>query len=182
MPRNGDPLVREYELTTAPELSEQWANAAADEKAYTLVANRAPDDKIRTDAAERLTELTATRERLEDEIAAAARIVTVERVDPKTWGRIVAENPPRPDDPYDARMGVNTDTFDRAIMPHAITAVTDGTGTEVDWDWATLVDAMSPGKYEEIIGDVLRLHMEREAVPFSLADYRSRRASAPSSK
>lgn len=174
--------MREYELTTTPDLSEEWSKAAADEKAYTLVANRAKDDKIRADAKERLDELRETREALEEQIVAAARVITVERVDPKTWGRVVAENPPRADDPYDARLGVNTDTFDRAIMPHAITSVTDGTGAEVDWGWESLVAAMSPGKYEEIIGDVLRLHMEREAVPFSLADWTSRHPNGPSSK
>ena len=130
----------------------------------------------------KLGDLKARRAQLEREIVDAARVITTERVAPKVWGRGVSENPPRPDDAYDARMGVNTDTFDRAIMPHAITSVTDGHGEPVEWDWATLAGQMSPGQYEQIIGDVLRPHMEREAVPFSLADWTSRHPAAQSSK
>ena len=171
-----------YEITTRPELAEEWRQAQAQEQAHALIANRSTSEQIRSDAKEKLGELTARREQLEHEIVDAARIVTVERIAPKLWGRIVSENPPRPDDAYDARMGVNTDTFDRAIMPHAITSVTDGHGEPVEWDWATLAGQMTPGKYEEIIGGVLRLHMEREAVPFRLADWTSRRPAAQSSK
>lgn len=171
-----------YELTTAPDLGPRWAELAATEKAHTLIANRSTDAAVAASAREKTDELKAEREALEDQIAAAARVVTVERIAPKVWGRLVAEHPIRPGDPYDARMGFNTDTFDAALMPEAITSVTDGAGEPVDWDWDELVKAMSPGKFEQIMGDTLRMHTEREAVPFSLADYRSRRASAPSSK
>lgn len=164
----------EYTLTTDDDASQKWAKLNADQQAHELIANRSTKDGIRESAAEKAEELARQRDELEARIVAAARIITVKRVDPKVWGRVVSENPPRPDDPYDARMGVNTDTFDRAIMPHAITSVTDGLENPVEWDWGELVEDMSPGKYEEIIGDVLRLHMEREAVPFSLADYRGR--------
>lgn len=174
--------MREYELTTNPDLAEQWAQARAAEQAHTLIANRSTDAALAADATRNAAEQTGRREALEDQIAAAARVITIRRVDPKIWGRVVAEHPARPGDPYDARMGFNSDTFDRALMPHAITTVTDGTGTDVDWTWEALVEAMTPGQYEQIIGDVLRMHMEREAVPFSLADYRSRHPSAPSSK
>lgn len=172
----------EYELTTDPDLAPRWAKLAADEQAHTLIGNRATDAAIKTHARETAAELRAEREQLEDEIATAARVITVERLDPKVWGRLVAEHPIRPGDPYDARMGFNTDTFDSALMPAAITSVTDGAGHPVEWGWDALVEAMSPGQFEQIMGETLRLHTEREAVPFSLADYRSRRASAPSSK
>lgn len=171
-----------YELTTAPDLTSEWRDVQAQEKAHTLIANRSTSARLRFDAKVKLGDLTAHRERLEQEIVDAARVITVERVAPKVWGRVVSEHPPRKDDPYDARMGVNTDTFDRAIMPHAIVSVTDGHGEAVEWDWASLAGEMSPGQYEQIIGDVLRLHMEREAVPFSLADWASRRTAEPSSK
>lgn len=171
-----------YELTTKPELSEQWRQVQAQEQAHTLIANRSTSAKIRFDSKVKLGDLKARRAQLEQEIVDAARIITVERVQPKVWGRVVSQHPPRPGDPYDARLGVNTDSFDAAIMPHAITSVTDGHGEAVEWDWATLAGQMSPGKYEEIIGDVLRLHMEREAVPFSLADWNGRRPAAQSSK
>lgn len=171
-----------YELTTKPELSEQWRQVQAQEQAHTLIANRSTSARIRFDAKVKLGDLKARRAQLEQDIVDAARVITVERVAPKVWGRVVSEHPPRPGDPYDARLGVNTDTFDAAIMPHAVASVTDGHGEAVEWDWPTLAGQMSPGKYEEIIGDVLRLHMEREAVPFSLADWNGRRPAAQSSK
>ena len=157
-----------------PSLAEQWQTVDADEKVYALIANRSTDEKIKADAAAKLDEFRAQRAALQDQIAAAARIVTVDRVGPRTWGRIVSENPARPGDPYDARMGFNTDTFDRALMPAAVASVTDGHGTPQEWEWDALVDAMTPGQYEQVMSDVLRMHLEREAVPFSLADYRSR--------
>lgn len=171
-----------YELTTDPELATEWQQVTAQEQAHTLIANRSTSAKIRFDAKVKLGDLKARREQLEQDIVAAARVVTVERVAPKVWGRVVSEHPPRPGDSYDARMGVNTDTFDAAIMPHAIATVTDGHGETVEWDWAELAGQMSPGKFEEIVGGVLRLHMEREAVPFSLADWTSRHPNVPSSK
>ena len=171
-----------YELTTRPELAEEWRQVQAQEQAHTLIANRSTSAKIRFDAKVKLGDLKARRTQLEQEIVTAARVITTQRVAPKVWGRVVSENPPRPDDAYDARMGVNTDTFDRAIMPHAITSVTDGHGEPVEWDWATLAGQMTPGQYEQIIGDVLRTHMEREAVPFSLADWNGRHPAAQSSK
>lgn len=171
-----------YELTTKPELAEQWRQVQAQEQAHTLIANRSTSARIRFDAKVKLGDLKARRTQLEQDIVDAARIITVERVQPKVWGRVVSEHPPRPGDPYDARLGVNTDSFDAAIMPHAIASVTDGHGEPVEWDWPVLAGQMSPGKYEEIIGDVLRLHMEREAVPFSLADWNGRRPAAQSSK
>lgn len=152
-----------------PSLAEQWQTVDADEKVYALIANRSNDENIKKDATAKLDEIRARRDAIEDEIASAARIVTVDRVGPKTWGRIVSENPARPDDPHDARMGFNID----ALMPVAVASVTDGHGTPQEWEWDTLVDAMTPGQYEQVMSDVLRMHLEREAVPFSLADYRS---------
>lgn len=172
----------EYTVTTDPDLSPRWEQLQATERAHLLIANRATDPQVAEDAKTKATQARIDREALEEDIAAAARVITIERVDPKTWGRIVAEHPARKDVPWDAQMGFNTDTFDRALMPLAITSVTDGMGEPVDWDWATLTTHMSPGQYGQIMSDVLRLHMERDAVPFSLADWRSRRPSAQSSK
>lgn len=172
----------QYTLTTAPDLSERWSKVHADEQTHDRIGNRATDEAIRAAADAKAAELATEREQLEKDIAVAARIITVERVAPKVWGRVVAENPPRPGDPYDARLGVNTDTFDGALMPLAITTVTDGNGEDVEWDWPTLAGAMSPGLYEQIISDVIRLHMERDAVPFSLPASQPSPGSARSSK
>lgn len=169
--------MTEYTITTDPDISDRWAQLNADQKAHNLIANRATDETIAERARDNADRLTVELADLEADVAAAARIITVERVSPKVWGRIVAENRPRPDDPYDARMGFNSDTFDTAVMPHAIVSVTDGNLEPVEWDWDGLVATMSPGTYEQIIGDVLRANMNREAVPFSLADYQSRRSS-----
>ena len=173
-------VTRTYEILTQPDLAIEYQQLVADQRAQMLIASRSTDVGIRDRAQERVDELTAEKENLEERIVAAARTITVGRVAPKVWARIVAENPPRPDDPYDARMAFNTDTFDRALMPHAIETVVDGHGEPADWDWPSLTEAMSPGQYELIIGETLRMHMERDAVPFSLADWRDRHPSEQS--
>ncbi|MFC0673553.1 hypothetical protein [Brachybacterium hainanense] len=175
-------VAHTHEILTVPDLAEQWRRIAGDERAHTLIANRSEDQRIAADAREKADALTAQREELEAEMAAAVRVITVERIHPKTWGRIVAEHPARADDPYDRRMGFNTDTFDAALMTEAISSVVDGRGEPVEWDWRELADAMSPGKFEEIVSDTLRMHMDRDAVPFSLAVWRENQASEPSSK
>ena len=172
--------MAEYEISTDPALSEKWTALEGQVRAFTLIANRAEDENTRADAAARLETVRAEQAETEQGIAAAARIITVDRVAPKVWGRLTAEHPPRPSVPWDTQMGFNTDTFDTALMSEAITSVTDGLLQPVAWDWPTLVEHMTPGEYQRIINDTLRTHMERDAVPFSLADWRSRQPSEPS--
>lgn len=158
----------EHITTTDPDLSARWEKVRADEQTYARIGNRAKDEKIRADADAKHQALVQERKDLEEQIAAAARIITVDRVAPKTWGRLVAEHPPRPGDAYDQQLGVNTDTFDAALMPLAITRVTDGNGDEVEWDWPALAEGMSPALFDHIITETIRVHMARDAVPFTL--------------
>ena len=57
-----------YEITTRPELAEEWRQTQAQEQAHALIANRSTSEQIRADAKEKLGELTARREQLEHEI------------------------------------------------------------------------------------------------------------------
>lgn len=156
-----------FNVTLDADITQEWARLDADVKAAAYAANRLDGDAA--DAAR--TQLDAARERLaaiDEEAHAAARILTVKRLSPKRWGRLTAEHPPRPDDMYDKRMGFNADTFDTALMEAAGT-LTTADGAPVDsWSWESLVEEMPPGQYEQIIVSTVRLHMERDALPFSL--------------
>lgn len=173
--------MAEYLTTTDPSLADLWEQARADERVQNFIGNRSTGD-AREHADAKAAEIAEWRETLEEEIAKAARIITTKRVHPVAWWETVAAHPARPDNPLDARHGVNTSTFWAALAPLAIESVTDGTGTEVDWTWDQLIEHMTPGLYDELTTSLSRAHMERDAVPFSLADWREKRASAQSSK
>ena len=80
-----------YELTTKPGLSTEWQQVTAQEQAHTLIANRSTSAKIRFEAKVKLGDLRARRVQLEQDIVDAARVITVERVQPKVWGRVVSQ-------------------------------------------------------------------------------------------
>lgn len=166
--------TRTFPISLAPDLQEKWEQINADTAAAALIAGRSTDEQTKKAAQDRHDALLEQRQELEDQIAAAYREITVTRLDPKTWARLTVEHPPRPGDPYDERMGVNTDTFDQALMPAAITTVVDARGDTVDLDWAEAAGQMSAATFQHIISTTIRLHTERDAVPFSLDDWRAR--------
>lgn len=160
--------TRTFQISLAPDLHADYETARRDESAHALIANRS-DDKGTADAARTMHERAkARRTDLEKQIAAAARTITVTRLAPKTWGRLVAEHPPRTGDAYDARLGFNTDSFDGALMGAAITSVTDQHGEPTTDTWDELVAGMSAGSFDEIVSATIALHTARDAVPFSL--------------
>ena len=161
-------VTRTHEFLPDHDLATEYARVSAEERAQIILTTRSTDEGVRDRAQARVDQLREEREALAARIETAARVITVQRLRPKAWGRLVAQHPPRPGDPYDLQLGVNTDTFDAALMPAAITQVTDGTGEPVDWTWDALADAMSPGQFESILADTIQLHTQRDAVPFSL--------------
>lgn len=163
-----------FTVSLAPDLETEYRKAQADEAAAALIANRSDDEKMRTDAAALLDRHRATREALEDRIAESIREITVTRLAPKAYARLVVEHPPRPGDHYDARMGFNTDTFDSALMDACITSVVDARGDDTDLDWDEAAAAMAFGQYQHIITTVIGMHTSRDAIPFSLDDWRAR--------
>lgn len=168
-------LSRTFQIHCAPDAVEAYEKAQADEAAAALIANRATDDTTRESAHALHEKHRAAREALEDDIAAGVRVITVTRLAPPVYGRLVVQHPPRPGDEFDARMGFNTDTFDAALMAAAITRVEDAHGTEVDdFDWPTAAAVMSFGQYQQIVTTVIGMHTSRDAVPFSLDAWRAR--------
>ena len=174
-------MQQTHEVLLDTDLAAEWQDLTQKRAAMQLVARRGTDETMRADAEKNAATLGEDIAVIEEMIAEATRVLVVERMHPKTWGRLVAEHPPRPDVPADARVGLNTDTFDGPMMGAAITSVTDGTGTPVDdWDWDAMAEAMSPGAYAQIINSTLAMHLDRGAVPFSLAEWRTRRPSVQS--
>lgn len=170
-------MFRIFDVLTDPELSEEWEKLQTKHATLAFMANHAADEKLSAKADEELDELNAEIETLKDKVAAAARTIKVQRLAPKQYARLLAANPPRPDDEYDMQVGFNTDTFDSALMNQSIVEVTDGNGIQQkEWDWNELAEQMSFAEYQSIIGSVLNMYEGRESVPFSLSDYRKTRS------
>lgn len=163
-----------FTVSLTPDLDAAYERAQADEAAAALIANRTDDDTMRANAETLREKHRATRVALEDQIAAGVRHITVTRLAPRQYGRLIVEHPPRPGDKYDERLGFNTDTFDTALMAATITSVTDVHGDPVDFDWDTDSEAMSFVQYQQIVTTVIGMHNSRDAVPFSLDDWLTR--------
>lgn len=154
-------------ITLDPETAGEWARLDRDIAARALIANRADDAALRDAARAEMDALTEQRDALKPTVDAAARRLTITRLSPKKWARLTLEHPPRPGDPYDERMGFNTDTFDGPLMAACITEAVDGTGKPAPFDWDTAAEEMAFADYQSIITATIGLHQERDAVPFS---------------
>lgn len=163
-------MEKSFTVTSDPELSEEWGRLHALETTTRLLARRG-EGTVKASAESQLADVEAQKQDLEPKIVAAARVITVERIHPKEYLRLLLAHPPREGDEYDARMGFNTDTFDAELMDRSITRVVDGNDQPVDWDWSTLVEQMSMPQYQELITTVMGMYDSRDAVPFSLADW-----------
>ncbi|MGQ4574893.1 hypothetical protein ACUH93_00555 [Dermabacteraceae bacterium P7006] len=165
-------MQQTYTVLTDPALTEKYSELESQIAAYALIGNRG-DDKETTDAADKMREsLEKELETLKPGIAAATRVLTVTRLSPKKYARLLVSHPPRPNDELDGRYGFNTDTFDTALMEAAVTEVADGAGEPVtDWSWPVLAESMSFGDWTTIISGVMRLHDSGDEVPFSLSDW-----------
>jgi hypothetical protein len=164
--------MKTYTISIDPDLSEQWGTLQA-----RLTATRAyaagTGDKVHDAAQAKVDEIEAEIADLEPRIVAAARTLTVKRLPPKDYARLVLKHPPREGDELDQRMGVNTDDFDTALMEACIVQVEDGNGVPVDdWDWTEMAAQMPFTTWRDIVTDVMGQYDARDAVPFSLDDWR----------
>lgn len=166
--------TKTFTVSLKPELTAELDRVGQEETAAAVLANHTKGE-THTAALDRHTTLRDQRRALEDDIAGAARIITVTRLTAKLYARLVVEHPPRTGDPYDARMGFNTDTFDGPLMDASITTVTDATGAPTPLVWADLSDTVSFASYQEIVTGTIGLNTSRDAVPFSLDDWLAHR-------
>lgn len=161
----------EFTTTIDGSLEVEWQQLEQKIAGYSLIFNRSDDENLAEEAGAMLDELRKQETALKDKIKTAARVITVERLAPKDFGRLMAQHPPREGDPFDKETGFNTDTFDRALMDAAITKVVDGHGEPVEgFKWADVADEISFGQFQTIIKLALSLNTSQTAVPFSLAE------------
>lgn len=165
--------TRTFDVNLASDLDTRYHEAGQAETAAALLLTHASDD-TRDDATSRFDEAREKRRALEDEIAASARTVTVTRLPPQQYARLLAEHAPRDGDEYDRRMGFNTDTFEAPVMGPSVTSVVDVHGTETGETWETIGPALGFASWQEVVVGTIGLNNARDAVPFSLADWRSR--------
>lgn len=168
----------EFTTTIDGSLEVEWQQLEQKIAGYSLIFNRSDDENLAKEAGAMLDELRQQQNELKDKIKTAARVITVERLAPKKFARLMAAHPPREGDPFDKETGFNTDTFDRALMDAAITKVVDGHGNPVEgFQWADVVDEISFGQFQTIIKLALSLNTSQTAVPFSLAESENRQTS-----
>lgn len=161
----------EFTTTIDGSLEVEWQQLEQKIAGYSLIFNRSDDENLAKEAGAMLDDLRKQETALKDKIKTAARVITVERLAPKDFGRLMAQHPPREGDPFDKETGFNTDTFDRALMDAAITKVVDGHGEPVEgFHWADVADEISFGQFQTIIKLALSLNTSQTAVPFSLAE------------
>lgn len=161
----------EFTTTIDGSLEVEWQQLEQKIAGYSIIFNRSDDEDLAKEAGAMLDDLREQQNALKDRIKTAARVITVERLAPKDFGRLMAQHPPREGDPFDKETGFNTDTFDRALMDAAITKVVDGHGNPVeDFHWADVADEISFGQFQTIIKLALSLNTSQTAVPFSLAE------------
>ena len=93
----------------------------------------------------------------------------------KDWAKLIAENPPRDDNPADKQYGANIEAMMAAAIPASIVAVEkDGVPVEFDpaKDWAPLADEMTDAQYDEFALKTQSVNRGRQEVPFSQTAYR----------
>lgn len=175
-------MERTHTITLAADAAAQYAELSQQVDAVSLIANRTEDGLMREQATAHLAELTEQLHALQDEIAAGARTVTLTRLPPRQYARLMVEHPARPGDQYDERMGYNTDTVTGPLMDACITSVVDADGAPVEFSWEDVQDDLSPADFHLLVNSVISMHEARDAVPFSLDEWRTRHASEQSSK
>lgn len=93
----------------------------------------------------------------------------------KEWAKLLAENPPRDDNPNDKQYGANIDGLMAAAIPACIVGVTkDGEPVDFDpaTDWDALADDMTDAQYDEFVLKTQSVNRGRQEVPFSQAAFK----------
>lgn len=159
-------------------LQAEWERAEAD----LVQARKAPATDRMTGNAD-LTRLAERVQELERAMLAEVvhfRLRALPRAD---WSRILAANPPRPDNADDKTFGANKGAFFDAVIPESIVAVTKG-DVPVEFnpdDWSTLADDMTDRQYSDFADAVFILNRGTVSVPFSRAASSVNRASSETS-
>lgn len=109
---------------------------------------------------------------LEQEMAAATVVFTLQAYPHKKWAELEEAHPPRAGVSEDEALSVNTSTFFDAVMPGSIVGVvrkSDGEPVPFDpaTEWVTLADEISNAQFNDFALSVLRVNRGVTGAPFS---------------
>lgn len=103
-------------------------------------------------------------EALREQMLEATEEFRLQGVNARVWQQLVVENPPRPNDAQDRQLGYNAESFFPALVRACVVS------PELDDDaWATLLDVLSFGQFDELAGAALAASRYKVDVPFSPA-------------
>ena len=80
------------------------------------------------------------------------------------YRRLLVEHPPRKDDPLDAQLGYNSDSFGDAFVKACILRTENLDGEPVPNEWSAWADEMTNGQWEEVLRACFKLTNEGEPV------------------
>lgn len=111
---------------------------------------------------------------LEQEMAAATVVFTLQALPHKKWAELEEAHPARAGVAEDETIGVNTSTFFDAVMPASVVSVTRKSDDEpvafdATKDWGSLADEISNAQYNAFALSVLQVNRGVTGAPFSSA-------------
>lgn len=157
---------RDVTLRLDASLQAEWETA----EAALIAARKKNSDRL---ASAEVSRLAGTVQELEARMLASdVAVFRLQAVSRSLWAEVIAQHPPKKDDPEDTAFGADRAAFFDAIIPQSIIGVTQG-GEPLEFDvadeWEQLADEMTDWQYSQFIEAVFVLNRGAVSVPFSQA-------------
>ena len=167
--------------TFHPDAQEEFNRLAAEEKRLTRAMAREPEPTggptpVRLDGRPRRlsqppvnpeAELADVRAKMDEQraiISSGVVRIIIKGLTRGEFRRLLTAHPPRENDPLDARVGYNADTFGDALIKACILRTEDLNGNPVPNDWDQWADEMTNGQWEDVFTACMKLTNDPEPV------------------
>jgi hypothetical protein len=165
--------------TFHPEAQAELNRLAAEEARLTLaLARRSESEPAEPKPKRRMSEPPASADGIEAElekvraamveprkvIASGVVRLVIKGLTRGEYRRLLVEHPPRKDDPLDAQLGYNSDSFGDAFVQACILRTENLDGEPVPNEWSAWADEMTNGQWEEVLRACFKLTNDGEPV------------------
>jgi hypothetical protein len=165
--------------TFHPEAQAELNRLAAEEARLTLaLARRSESEPAEPKPKRRMSEPPAPGDDIEAElekvraamveprkvIASGVVRIVIKGLTRGEYRRLLVEHPPREDDPLDAQLGYNSDSFGDAFVQACILRTESLDGEPVPNEWSAWADEMTNGQWEEVLRACFKLTNDGEPV------------------
>lgn len=167
--------------TFHPDAQEEFNRLAAEEKRLTRAMSREPEPTdgpapVRLDGRPRrlseppenldaqLADVRAKMDAQRKIISSGVVRIIIKGLTRGEFRRLLTAHPPRENDPLDARVGYNADTFGDALIQACILRTEDLDGNQVPNEWDRWADAMTNGQWEDVFTACMKLTNDPEPV------------------